>query len=39
MSSCDTNLVSDRRLERPRFGDPMHWKDLKTTVQVSRAGR
>ena len=36
MSSCDTNLVSDRRLGQPRFGVPMHWKDLGQTTLASR---
>jgi len=36
MSSCDTNLVSDRRLGQPRYGDPMPWKDLGQTTWASR---
>ena len=36
MSSCDTNLVSGRRLGQPRFGDPMRRKDLGQTTLASR---
>jgi len=36
MSSCDTNLVSDRMLGQPRFGIPMHWKDLRQATWASR---
>ena len=36
MSSSDTNLVTDCWLGQPRFGVPMHWKDLGQTTLASR---
>ena len=36
MSSFDTNLGLDTRLGQPRFGVPMHWKDLRQATGASR---